>query len=111
MPTNRRRRQRARVPEIMEWERQWAQGERLSDADRGRVYFLTETRAQSVLEAVHGVPFAQWLRGSGLATLGCVVYGHAIIATLSEGDVVVLEAGGDPWGLRSAFPNMRKIEP
>ncbi len=83
---------------LAEWERRWALGEPLPGDDAGEPFFLDARRGRAVLAAVHGVSFAEWLRQDAARLRpGAVLYRSAHLGHLTPVEVVVLEAGGDPW--------------
>jgi hypothetical protein len=101
MPTNRRRRTRGQRLDVQPWEAAWARGERLQGEDAAAPFFLHHERARDVLEAVHGVPYAEWLRTSGIVLRpGQLRYNAAHLGALDAVDIMVVEAGGDPWARR-----------
>jgi hypothetical protein len=98
MPTNRYRRTRGRRVEVQDWERRWALEGQLEGEDAAEPFFMSTTRAREVLEAVHEIPLADWLRQRLPEHPGQVLHGDAIVCHLTPEDLVVLEAGGNPFG-------------
>lgn len=92
-----------RAPEarlkLAPWMRAWARGEELTGDERPEPYFASRALLRAALEHVHGVPFAEYLRRyPAKIQPGSVIVHGAIVARLSDADVVVLEEGGNPWG-------------
>ncbi|HUF69823.1 MAG TPA: hypothetical protein VMM79_14360 [Longimicrobiales bacterium] len=83
------------------WMIPWASGDELTADERPEPYFASPVLLRAALEHVHGCTFADWLRARpGPLHVGAVIHRNGIVARLSEADVAVIEAGGDPWSQR-----------